>query len=593
MELTHAFDTRREPRLRTVEAGRTPLLASMYLRQMWANLLFCCLGYAGALVLLLGKLPYSLDLVWAALFGIFLGRGIWRRQAGRSEQLTPERARKLLDDAPLLAAITGVFWGVTALALPYLADAEQITLTVLVLALIAASASTLSAVPRASVIFMALAGLPFLAAYLLQPTAAASTLAVLGVGYLLTMLISLRINAASLQTEVAAHEEAQSARQEALSAEAALQESQSLWREFSHSAEAFALYDEAGDLILWNEAYRKLLDIRPNDLHPGMSFRQLESPNFQQLAENRLLSGQSRVPDDFTETAEIGGRWFRTAVGPLSNGHLAVTHVDVTSLKENEGKLLALQDVLVNARNKAEAANAAKSDFLGKMSHELRTPLNAVIGFADLIVQDHERGRVDARRHSGYARLISDSGRHLLAIVEDLLDVTRIESGTMMLRETEIDLRELLHSAGLIVEGRQDEPRVQLEERFPPHPVVALVDQRLMRQAVLNLLENAAKFSTEAPRIGIAIDCRQDGGADIRVEDNGIGIPAEMLDAVKGPFVQVENSETRRYGGVGLGLSLVGQFAELHGGALRLERRPEGGTAAILQLPARRVLSAA
>ncbi len=219
-------------------------------------------------------------------------------------------------------------------------------------------------------------------------------------------------------------------------------------------------------------------------------------------------------------------------------------------------------------------------------------PLNAVIGFADLIVQDHERGRQDPQRHSGYARLISDSGRHLLAIVDDLLDLTRVETGRVTLRESEIDVGELIRSARLIVEGRGSDRSIRFVEDFPDRAVFIWADRRLLRQAVLNLIENAAKFVTSEPEVLLAVRLGDDGDVDIVIADNGIGIPADKIEEVKTAFVQVEEGDARRYGGIGLGLSLVREFAELHGGSLILKGRAEGGVEACIRLPAERRLAA-
>ncbi|MGB3722040.1 MAG: ATP-binding protein, partial [Pacificimonas sp.] len=319
-------------------------------------------------------------------------------------------------------------------------------------------------------------------------------------------------------------------------------------------------------------------------------WRDMETENSHALPEDTILRRVGPVPSTFAQTFALGERWYQTSIGPLSNGHIAINHVDVTILKANEQQLLALQDDLVAARDRAEAANTAKSEFLAKMSHELRTPLNAVIGFADLIGQDHERGRADPARHSEYAKVISDSGHHLLAIVDDLLDLARIEAGKVKLNESEFDLGELIRSARLLVDARPRDLPIRFTEDLPATPIIMTGDQRLLRQAVINLMENAAKFCEGEPEIDLRLSRRKDGRVDIVVEDNGIGISEAMLKTVQDPFVQVEQAESRRYGGVGLGLALVRQFAELHGGELSLAPRENGGTVARISLPTKRLI---
>lgn len=566
------------------EFGPEPL-AALYLRQADLNIVIGSLAALCILVISLGHVPKPALWTWGSAFGLLTAYQAHRRYRGRGRKLTEERAARLLRHAPLQVTLAGLLFGVTALALPSLPEGNRVALATTALGLAVAATTTLSSVPRAAILFTSLIVLPYVAVFALTASFPEALLAVLGMFFLGAILLGLRINVTSLRTELAA-------RRQAIAAQRELSESQALWLEFSRSAEAFALYDEGGRLLLWNDAYRTLIGAATGELAAGKPFTDIGAPNLSALTEHSILLDPPSLETDFVETSERDGRWYQTSISPLRNGHIAVTHVDITGLKANEAKLIALRDILLAERNKAEAANRAKSDFLAKMSHELRTPLNAVIGFADLIVQDHERDRYEPQRHAGYGRLISDSGRHLLSIVDDLLDLTKIETGRIDLRESEVDLVDLVHSARLLVEGREDDRRVSFAESYPEQAVTLWADRRLLKQAILNLIENAVKFSDGAAEIRLAVELDPSGGVTVSVDDDGIGIPPDMLEEVQEAFVQLEGSDTRQYGGVGLGLSLVREFARLHGGALELESEPGSGTTARLILPRERRLAA-
>ncbi|WP_119422693.1 sensor histidine kinase [Desertibaculum subflavum] len=241
------------------------------------------------------------------------------------------------------------------------------------------------------------------------------------------------------------------------------------------------------------------------------------------------------------------------------------------------------------ARHEAMLASRSKSQFLANMSHELRTPLNAIIGFSE-VLQTELYGPLGTARYAEYAGDIHASGQHLLAIINDILDMAKIEAGRMELRETAATAEALIHSTVRIITEQVRIARLQLSVDIVT-PVRLRLDERAARQMLLNLLSNAIKFTPPTGRIVVQASLRASGEFAIDVRDTGIGIAPEELDRVLRPFGQVDNELTRRHAGTGLGLSLVKALIELHGGRLAVEPAPGGGTLATLLFPAARVLA--
>jgi signal transduction histidine kinase len=254
----------------------------------------------------------------------------------------------------------------------------------------------------------------------------------------------------------------------------------------------------------------------------------------------------------------------------------------MTALLEKTVDLAHLRAVeLEEARREAEIASEAKSRFLATMSHELRTPLNAIIGFAELLLL---REDVAQQHRQAYVADIRDSGAHLLALINDILDYSKLEADHLPLNETLFDLGQFLDDSLRLVRGQAQGAGIALE-LTPVPPVAVRGDERRLRQCVLNLLANAIKF---APRGRVTVSAAaNDGAVDIRVADTGCGIPEDQLERVFQPFHQVENALNRASNGTGLGLPLSRKLVERHGGTLHLESVPGGGTLAILRLPGR------
>jgi len=247
---------------------------------------------------------------------------------------------------------------------------------------------------------------------------------------------------------------------------------------------------------------------------------------------------------------------------------------------------------LVKAKDRAEAANLAKSQFLANMSHELRTPLNAIIGFSE-VIKDELIGPSGNARYREYANDIHHSGRHLLAIIEDVLEMSKIEADRLELRESDVDFTAVVEAALKLVRQQAMEFGVKLASELPSGLPLIRADTLRLKQILLNLLSNAIKFCKAGARVGVGAEVLADGSFCAWVQDTGIGMTAQELAIALEPFRQVANELTRNHGGTGLGLPLANRLIALHGGRLELESEPRVGTIARIVLPPNRVLPAA
>jgi signal transduction histidine kinase len=243
---------------------------------------------------------------------------------------------------------------------------------------------------------------------------------------------------------------------------------------------------------------------------------------------------------------------------------------------------------LRSARDEAERANRAKSEFLANMSHELRTPLNAIIGFSEMLESGY--GGALSERQASYTKDIHDSGQHLLQIINNVLDMSKVEAGQYQLYETAVDLRDVTRASIAILSGRAREQGLSLELAIDPTLPCVMADERTLRQVLLNLLSNAVKFTPHGGRVTVTGSVQPSGDLALHVQDTGIGIAAEALDLVMEPFRQANGSFSREYEGTGLGLTISKNFVELHGGKLAIESEVGVGTTVSVILPAFRVM---
>jgi signal transduction histidine kinase len=244
---------------------------------------------------------------------------------------------------------------------------------------------------------------------------------------------------------------------------------------------------------------------------------------------------------------------------------------------------------LVLAHDHAQSANRAKSEFLAVMSHELRTPLNAIIGFAEMM-QRSSFGPLGHKRYEEYIGDIHTSGRHLLEMVNDILDLTKAEAGKLDLIEEPVDIAEIADAACRMVAPQARARGIIVNNRIARALPMLYGDERRFTQIMLNFVSNAVKFSNDGGRVELDAFIDLDGSFAIMVRDNGIGIAESDIPRVLKIFQQADNGNTRRYGGTGLGLPLAKKLIELHGGNLILESSLGAGTRVVARFPASRVV---
>jgi two-component system cell cycle sensor histidine kinase PleC len=249
------------------------------------------------------------------------------------------------------------------------------------------------------------------------------------------------------------------------------------------------------------------------------------------------------------------------------------------------------RDDALRKRFEAETANASKTAFLANMSHELRTPLNAILGFSEIIAQECF-GAVGNARYKEYAGDIHSSGVHLLSLINDLLDVAKIEAGKMEIAPHPLDAPRVFDIALKLVGAKAREKRQELTISVAADAPPLYADERALKQILINVVSNAVKFTPEGGAIKVTAGPARGGGFQILCEDNGPGIPREKLDKIFTPFSQVDNRYDRQAGGTGLGLALVRGLTELHGGRAWLESEYGRGCRAYVVLPSQPPASA-
>ncbi len=261
-------------------------------------------------------------------------------------------------------------------------------------------------------------------------------------------------------------------------------------------------------------------------------------------------------------------------------------------LKNEKSRLLALVGELNRAKRSADDANRAKSEFLASMSHELRTPLNAILGFSE-VIKEELFGPVGLAKYVDYAHDVHNSGQHLLDLINDILDISKIDAGKVELREENISVPGLIADAASLVRERAQKSGVGLEVLPATDLPLLVADKRLLKQILLNLLSNAIKFTPAGGRVTVKAALGADGGMRIIVADTGIGMNPEDITKAMSPYGQIDSRVSRKHEGTGLGLPISHSLARLHDGELEVQSKPGQGTSITLILPPQRVLARA
>ncbi|TGY89961.1 PAS domain-containing sensor histidine kinase [Marinicauda algicola] len=370
--------------------------------------------------------------------------------------------------------------------------------------------------------------------------------------------------------------------------------------------ESFVLWDSRRRLVLWNRKFREFFGLEEGQLKTGMAYADAE------LAAGKAIHAVHMEGDE-SDTYEMelkDGRWLHYSQRVTNDGGLVSVGADITALKRQEATLKAndrqLRQTVDSLRRsqdriqelaksyeeekiRAEQANRSKSEFLANMSHELRTPLNAINGFSEMMMKEIF-GPLGHARYSEYAVDIYNSGQHLLSLINDILDMSKIEAGKMILSAEPVLPGELIEQCLRLVGARAAEKSITVAMEGEDLPEIE-ADPRAIKQVLLNLLSNAVKFTPEGGRVVVrgfnAVD-----GIVLQVADTGIGIPEEDLPRLGRPFEQIEAHHSRKHEGSGLGLALSKSLVELHGGTLRIDSVLGKGTTVSFTLPARLPLEA-
>ncbi|MEM5473408.1 ATP-binding protein [Hoeflea sp. AS60] len=385
---------------------------------------------------------------------------------------------------------------------------------------------------------------------------------------------------------------------------------QRLFDAIESTSEAFVLWDRDDRLVLWNKHYQEIHGLPADSLAPGTPRSIVEAAATRPVVERRLAVPCSKGLAQTYEVQLGDGRWLQINERQTRDGGQVSVGTDITPLKRNqerlresEKRLMATigdltssqaelkrkaaelselnQDYQVE-KERAEAGSKAKSEFLANMSHELRTPLNAIIGFSE-VLQARMFGPLGSDKYSEYADDIHNSGIHLLTVINDILDMAKIEAGHMRMDCEQVDMAPLLDEALRLVAFQADSKGIEVQQKISKR-LSMNADRRAMKQILLNLLSNAVKFTEPGGRI--LVRARKTSRAvTLTIEDTGIGIPKALLSRIGQPFEQVQNQFSKSTGGSGLGLAISRSLAELHGGAMKVRSVEGVGTIVSVRIP--------
>ena len=375
--------------------------------------------------------------------------------------------------------------------------------------------------------------------------------------------------------------------------------------------EAFVLWDAGDRLVLCNSHFQRLHKLPDSAVIPGTSYETVIEVGSMPEVRTRLHEIGAQTPGARTFEAQLeDGSWLHISERRTKDGGYVSVGTDITRIKEHEQKLidndLRLRATVIDLKssqatleqqaielvdlaqkyseekNRAEEANQTKSKFLANMSHELRTPLNAIIGFSE-IMGSGMFGTLGSEKYQEYCHDILTSGHYLLEVINDILDMSKIEAGRMKLDMERLDLSTTLAESLRVVSGRANDKNLVLDADIEGAiPVVA--DRRAIKQIVVNLLSNAVKFTPDGGKVVVRSRVLNDS-IRLMIADTGIGIAPQSLVRLGRPFEQVESQLTKTYHGSGLGLAIARSLTNLHGGTMRLRSKLGTGTVVCVTLP--------
>jgi len=377
-------------------------------------------------------------------------------------------------------------------------------------------------------------------------------------------------------------------------------------------SEAFVLWNARNELVICNSNYQSLHSLPNAVIKAGTPYQDVmaAAANAEVAPQPVTVRQRGGAPEGSYEAQLEDGRWLQISERRTKDGGFVSVGTDITALKKHEEKLMesekrlkatvsdlqkSRQTLEIQARQlvemadkyqeektRAEAANKAKSEFLANISHELRTPLNAIIGFSDIMTQEMF-GPLGTNRYADYCKDIYSSGIYLLNVINDILDMSKIEAGRMSIETETVRAADAAADASRIVTGAATEKNITVSASVDEHLVVH-ADKRALKQILLNLLANAVKFTPDNGTVSLIASPRGDK-LRFEVRDTGIGISERDIERLAQPFVQVENQFTKTHQGSGLGLAIARSLVELHGGKLSIESKVKQGTTVSFTLP--------
>ena len=386
---------------------------------------------------------------------------------------------------------------------------------------------------------------------------------------------------------------------EARGAQARLQSAEArLFDALRSMSDSFVIWDQMDRLVLWNNKFEDFFGFQPGQLQQGMAYAMVEYHADQHITQTDKTSDSTG-----SEIQLADGRWLRYLETHTTDGGRVSIGTEVTTIRTREQQLQVNQDALEKTINvlrksqvrivelaenyeqekiRAEEANQSKSEFLANMSHELRTPLNAINGFSD-IMKKEMFGPLGDARYKEYVNDILFSGQHLLSLINDILDMSKIEAGKMTLNTEPLIMSDMIAQVIRIVRGRADENRLKLVYEGSQTPEID-ADPRAVKQILLNLTTNAIKFTPEGGMVRIAVEPKS-AGLIVHVSDTGIGISEQDIARLAQPFEQIDSQHSRQHEGTGLGLALSKSLVELHGGNFKISSVVGEGTTVTFTLP--------